>query len=828
MKLPVTDLTSNLVFTRSGTIWATWRLEAVSYGYRPNKEKLRIKRLHEELLQAFRGEVMISAITASLDPVAVAEQMIAGIDLSTAPEWADEVAATLDMLEDTTPGTRTFWLSVPLKPTGAKDWTRRQWEVFKTILSETMALPRSAPAHQVIEEALTNVARIQTAIPARFKARPATPAEHVWLALHHQQRGLNLDTMVPTLDPSAEVGVEDAFGHRSYPEPYLEPAGHDEDAEKETPIYRRRWLKVVNDDRASFQVTQAITSMPAGGFAFPGGEWMQQADEMPFAVDWVWRMQIDSAARAKLANKKAETRYRNQLSERTDDARLTGSSNELGETAQQIVAFQCELGRSSAEVKVATAVLFSVGAPTAALAQQKADILKDTYNEMEVRLERFMGKQQEDLWWQMQIGTPTISSTRGLMHETTGWNLAGAVPITNNALGGRTGMLLGWNISSGTRAPVLLDLETQLMGDHSASIGIAGELGGGKTWTTKRIGGDTIDRGGRIVVIDRSNTREWATYSDSITDSASLDLGNVKYTLDPLRILGPIQGAPYVENLATQLLNISLTDDAGIALAEALRPEHLAAQDITSMPELMRFLLSTESGNPEAIKLGKRMKAFESRALGQSLFDSSLPPMPMDSPGLVFCTHDLSLPAANEVNQEHLFSQLGPEKIFGRALYTLMARLAQRVCFENQSDLAGFITPEAHHLTSNQQGQEIASTFIKEGRKTKAFIVMDSHDPDEFGTSGNLIPTRLVMRHTDRDMARKCLKWLDLDPTSDDLVDEIMSLSPLGEGGAVVRGREGEGFLLDPFQNIGKIQISAPARPARLAAISSRPKDKVA
>lgn len=828
MKLPVTDLTNNLVFTRSGTIWATWRLEALSYGYRATKEKFRIKRLHEELLQGFRGEVMLSGITATLDPVAVAEQMIAGVDLANAPEWAEEVSASLDMLEDATPGTRTFWLSVPLKSTGPKAWTRRQWEVIKTLSTEYVALPRTAPAHQVIEDALETVARVQAAIPARFNARPATPAEHVWLALHHQQRGLNLDTMVPTLAPTAEVGLEDAFGHRGYPEPYLEPSGVDENADKTTPIYRRRYLKVATDQEASYQITQAVTSVPASGFAFPGGEWMQQADEMPFAVDWVWRMQIDSAARAKLANRKAENRYRNQLNERTDDARLTGTSNELDETAGQIVAMHHELGRSAAEVKVSTSILFAVGGRTAAEAERKADILKDAYNEMEVRLERFMGKQQEELWWQMQIGTATTPMTRRLMHETTGWNLAGAVPLTNNALGGRTGMLLGWNISSGTRSPVLLDLESQLMGDHSASIGITGELGGGKTFTTKRIGGDIIDRQGRIVVIDRSNTREWAVYGQAITDCVSIDLGNVEYSLDPLRILGPLEGAAYVEGLAAQLLDVRLTDASGIALADALQPEVITEQNLTSLSELMKYLLTHDKTDKAAVELGQRMQAFQRRKLGRSLFDPKLPAMPMSSPGLVFCTHDLSLPNPSEVNQEHLFKQLGIEKIFGRALYTLMARLAQRVCFENQTDLAAFITPEAHHLTSNQQGREIVNTFIKEGRKTKALIVMDSHDPDEFGPAGNLIPTRLVMRQTDRDLAKKCLGWLDLDPTDDVLVEEIMNLSPLAEDGGIVRGREGEGFLLDPFMNIGKLQVSPPARPARMEAISSRPKEKVA
>lgn len=828
MKLPVTDLTGNLVFTRNGTIWATWRLQALSYGYKPVKEKFRIKRLHEELLQAFRGEVLLSGITASLDPAAVAEQMIMGVDLENCPEWAAEVAATLDLLEETPPGTRTFWLSVPLKASGAKDWSLRQWQVLKALISETAGLPRMAPDHQVVSEAVEMVKRVQAAIPSSFNARPATPAEHVWLALHHQQRGLNLDSMVPTNDPVSEVGLEDAFGHRGYPEPYLEPGGIDEGAKKIAPLFRRRWLKTVADDTPSFQIVQAITSMPAGGFAFPGGEWMQQADEMPFNVDWVWRMSIESAARAKLKNKKAEARYRNQVNERTDEQRLTGSSSELEDTAKNIASFQGELGRSASEVKASTAFLFVVAAGTSKQAQENAALLRDTYKGMDVRLEQFMPAQQEELWWQLQIGTPTTPLTRRLMHDTTSWHLAGAVPLTNNALGGRTGMLWGLNISLGVPSPVLIDLEAQMLGDHSASIGIAGELGAGKTYTTKRIGGDTIDRGGRIVVLDRSRTREWAVYGESISDCISLDFGNITHSLDPLRMFGPVAGAPYVESLAAQLLNIQLTDDDGIALAETLRPEYLGEHGLDSMQLLMEHLLEQEKSDPAAFQLGKKMRAFHGRKMGKVLFDGSLPAMPLDAQGLVFCTHDLVLPSQLEVNSEHLERKLGIEKIFGRALYALMARIGQEIALSNDADLAGLIVPEAHHLSNSLQGQEIATTMIKEGRKSKGFILMDTHDPDELGPSAALIPTRLVMRQTDRDLARKCLKWLDLDPNDEELTNMVMNFSPLDENSNVVPGREGEGLLRDPFKAAGKVKITPPARANRQVTISSTPSIKAA
>ena len=46
-------------------------------------------------------------------------------------------------------------------------------------------------------------------------------------------------------------------------------------------------------------------------------------------------------------------------------------------------------------------------------------------------------------------------------------------------------------------------------------------------------------------------------------------------------------------------------------------------------------------------------------------------------------------------------------------------------------------------------------------------VALGSHDPEaDFGdaTLRGLIPTRILMRHRDKTLAKRGLKWLDLDP----------------------------------------------------------------
>jgi hypothetical protein len=114
MRAPDRQLAGNLRFTRTGTVWADFLLQPLPYGFRPTKDKEITRRLHQALLRALPGESLLLGISSGLDPMAVVERMVAGIDLSTHKDWALEVEATVHTLTEIQPGQRLYWLSVPL------------------------------------------------------------------------------------------------------------------------------------------------------------------------------------------------------------------------------------------------------------------------------------------------------------------------------------------------------------------------------------------------------------------------------------------------------------------------------------------------------------------------------------------------------------------------------------------------------------------------------------------------------------------------------------------------------------------------------------------
>ena len=194
---------------------------------------------------------------------------------------------------------------------------------------------------------------------------------------------------------------------------------------------------------------------------------------------------------------------------------------------------------------------------------------------------------------------------------------------------------------------------------------------------------------------------------------------------------------------------------------------------------------------------------------------------------IVFGTHGVKLPTQAEFESAHLYNRLGVDKLFGQAFYLLIAKYAHEVCFSDPSRPAVFAVDETWRVTLSEEGAAIVLEFIRDGRKVKAIILLGSHDPEvDFGneTLSGLIGTKIVMRHRDRRLAEKSVRWLGFDPTvREDLVDRVQSLSPQDKNGNVPPDRRGEALIVDPMDQFGSLTILPPARRSRAQAISSTP-----
>ena len=102
------------------------------------------------------------------------------------------------------------------------------------------------------------------------------------------------------------------------------------------------------------------------------------------------------------------------------------------------------------------------------------------------------------------------------------------------------------------------------------------------------------------------------------------------------------------------------------------------------------------------------------------------------------------------------------------------------------------------------------TTFVRDGRKHFAVLVLGSHDPEaDFGdeTMRGLIPIRIVHRQEDETLAKKSLRWLGMDAEDEDLVNELRTDTSPQIGNQVPRERRGEAYMRDATGKIGRAHV---------------------
>lgn len=832
MPIPTHTLVGNLRFTQSGTVWADYVVTGISYGLRPDKEKRAVRNLHQALLRALGGESLLLGLTSGVDPHQLVDRMLEGLDPAQCPDWVAECEATLSSLDQLHPGQRIYWLSVPLAnqtPWGALSTYQR---TAMTRIKAQLGLPRSSPPPRLVQDLLKQAAKTVESVPASFRLQPATPAQMVWLHQHMLDRGLyqDWDLPQPERDDVTPAVVRSKTG-TAMVEPFLDEGGQSDlakaDRLKINP-FTRRYLKVQDPTApagdASYQSLLVISDVPDNGIPHPGGELIGRIDESGIPVDWAVRLHVRSSAEVMVENKRALTALNEQMQQR--DGELSHAVSALGKYAELQAEYAAIFESDKLEVEVQATMLLCVSGPDPETAAVQAKALADWISQWGYRAIAPLGH-QETMWWAMVPGVAADQFVREYAQITTSGDLAALCPLATVEIGDAKGSILGLNtghgpmlaegVACGPTAVVFHDPDGATDRNESGSIAVSGDLGSGKSFTLKKIAGDVLDRGGRIIVPDRTEMGEWARWAQSITQAKIVDVIAPALSLDPLRLFGIQDGSRMVQSFLTPLLNVGPTSEHGVLLADVLDPQYLAVHRLDSMGGLVAHL-SDGCELPFAAEVARKINVFARQDLCRAVFDATLPAIELTDRAIIILTHGLELPTNEELLTEHLFAQLSVEKIFGRALYAFISALAERVCFESPDTLAAFVVDEAHFVTSSSEGVRVVTRFVRDGRKHRAIVALGSQDAIEDFPSEvlrGLIPTRLLMRHTDKALARRGLQWLGLDPDDEAMVDLVTKdLSPK-IGDEVPVWRRGEGLMRDAAGNIGRVKVLGPALVAR-------------
>lgn len=839
----ITNLAGNLMWTREGTVYASWRIEALTYN-KPIADKRVIRDLHHMLFRSLHGEASIHSALVDHSATTVVTNMIDGVDLDQVPGWVQECEATLDALEDVALGQRHRWLVVPLANVRAERLLTPLRATARN-LADRFDLPRrrDLPADYALRVAQAE--QVFDLIPAPFNPVPVGVAEQLWVQNHACRRGL-IDAPIPEPEALSDVTDVEQTSGAGIIEPLIdEGCRTDPDAPHRLDLLSQRIVKIT--DHAghdlhgmppSYQAVMAVAGVPPHGLVFPGSEIFASLDRCGVDVDWTVHIRVNQREKVLARNRRAVRALNEQFDQREQEAG-TGL-HDLNLAAKLLTEYDQSFASDKDLVEIEHTILMAVAAApgpedtTGEQARQLVDAQAATvtaymFKDVKIRLERLPGNLTE-MWEAMRPGAPRTPIIRAYAQFTSSDKFAMLVPFTQNRLGGDKGPLAALDKSTSRPRPIHLDIAGYPELDLSGSFAVVGELGSGKTVVQKTLMNHVVELGGTFMAIDKSAEGEWARFARTFDTHIVVDPDAPEWSMDPLRMLPIKQGCDVARSVLTNLLNLDTTSRVGLTLNSVVHPDYLSEHGLNGLGDLTAHLLTqNHPGALEgALELGQRLQVWAETPIARVLFDSTLPPADTTVQATVWRTHTMEQPTALELSTEHLYRQLPQQKIFGRAYYRLLFATARRVCFADPSRPAALNLDELYDAMKNPENILDAQHFVRQGRRPKAIFGAGSHDAADAGDDVliGLIPTRITMRHRDKGLATRALAWLGIgedDPQHADYVKRLRTDTAPLIGDKVPPDRRGEGFIRDAFGNFGPMTWLPPATPHRRAAALSTP-----
>ncbi|MET9955987.1 ATP-binding protein [Streptomyces sp. NPDC006339] len=845
MKVQIRHIVDHLVWSTTGTVWAVWSLTPSGSRYMSDRVRDDLHTRIANLVRSLPGKARLHGLCARVDPAEVVAQTVEGVDYHRHAAWAEVADAQLRLLageeldEPVEMHRRTLWLAVPL----AADGARAQWSAgFASAWSELSGMLGLAPAPVAAREVAVfrdQAARLEAELTGVVQLRRARPAEIVWIHQHAVARGLD-EELLGEAEQSAlrgsrlERGVLRApshadLGHVRLLEGGTNAAGTGGSGgagSRAVGMVGRRWLEVESEAGTSYQAHLALAEMPRH-FTAAGAEFFAELDRLPFGVDWVVDMTLLSAEKVVAA----VTRKKRDLVDQAEQyaaRRATGLPEAMHDAADDLGDLSARASRTSVEVEVQTVTAMTVWGSSPAECDQRAAALQARLRGANYRLVRPVGG-QEELFTLGLPGAATPPATRQYVQHQLGedWAMHGA--LAGQTFGDPTGAMVGFSQDVGTASPVLLDIADAPAKNASASLGLAGDLGGGKSTLLKLISSSIVDRGGRVIAIDRTKSREWARFARSAAGGRCqvVDAASAEVSIDPLRVFADAAvGARYALSYLTVQLGVGPMTEHGALLKTAVK--HASASATPCMAGVLTALEEmAQEDSPRgqrADALAEWLRVAADEPLAASVFDPALPPLDLLSTVaadfVVITTTGLTLPPREAATNPELMRSQPLEALIGRAVLYLIAAIARETAFTDPR-FTFLPLDEAYWLTSSAEGQALIDEIVYDGRKHGAGTGLGCHDVDELGTSTTkgLLAYRFLARTADPVLAARGLNWLGLDGSDEDLVSLVTTdLSPFGK-----TERAGEFLARDPRMAIGRFKVLVPDVERILAGIFTTP-----
>jgi len=788
--VPLRYVHQNVLFGRSGERMALYRVEPVSYLYRPDREKRAWLVRGAHLAFGLGVDFSIWRVARAWPVERYVDQAAALYD-SRAGDGADfrrYLEGHAEALAERRAHVPEVYLGVSLRPPeprGLRGALARS-ERLRRRVEELVGVGGSDPIARADLEATAHAEeQAYERVAASLPARRARSAEIQWLLRRPACRGIAEPLLDPQWEPNALV-VEAEGGQLAY-----EPCEADILRLLNPPLHEQeRALRIDCEEGSSYQAMLALGTFPAT--SFPGAEaelLCAPLERCGFPVDavlharWLGNREAIGQVRKRIVD--ADNVYAEELA--TDAGPLSFQAEANRELARELDAYL----RTEPRPLLFCSASLALGSDSPRETDRRCQALADIY-EPAPTVYRPLGLQERLFFDHLPRADGGV--VRDYEQVLTIEQLGATMPWGTHAAGSQRGVLIGDAVADGRALrPVLFDPTEAPRSSRAPSILLAGTLGSGKTLTAELLAYQAARRGSLVVAIDPKG--------DAALDRAPGLEGQVQVielTGDERYrgLLDPLAHAPQSirEELAGSYLMELLPEKRSGWETEIRR----AVRDAIdgggrTLVEVLERLKRAES--PEARSVADSLEVWADSGLGRLAFGAGAPgEVRADYPVTILRTQALALPPPNAARSEY-----DQAERLGVATLKLVAAYAMQLALSDRSRHAAIVADEAWVFVASRDGKRLLDKLNRLGRSENATLMLATQQLGDVEDIEHLIGTRLIFGQETVAEAKRGLELLGLDPEDSALVERVR--------GFATNRLSGRCLMRDIDDQIAEVQI---------------------
>lgn len=783
MKYLPTDFVGNVIVPCSGSPVAVFRLVGPagmsSYRYQSDDRVAEHARRIEGLVRSFPLQATIISVA---EPLSV-DQVRSAISNAPLASSADHITSgKLDGIDRMaalsgerllrTPGvTRHHFLWVSLD--------ERNGSIIDRVLGELNRRPVPSPKRE--RELLKAADLVYAALDSEL-VFPATAKELTWVWERATARGLAVHPRYPI------SGKQNSRADREYRSgTFLLDGSFAEGQRSRSGVPKDRHVLAVGSPAGvSYQTTLVVSQLPRQ-WTFPAvGYWVAAAEDFDFPVDVT--MVVRSPDHGKTAKRYLD-RHKDLVGQPEQySGVVTGVPQVVYDAIDQSNRAQSLLESSASRIHQVT-LAFIVAADSVELLNARIAHVKKELANYDCVTHIPTGDQLEFFLAGLP-GTTTRSfgGPSDYVHELTGAAVASLFPGFSPQLGNAEGMPVGRRADLGSFQPVYLSPSRDT---SPSTIGI-GLTGAGKSWTAKTIAYGRLSSGAQVIAIDRSTNGEYTTFARHLPEAittAVVDLLDGSWSLCPLSVFR--EDVDHAISVTTSFLSLL----AGIAVRSA---EHAviaqAVEEVAAGGGVTANVLDhLQVGDQDEQAMYHRINILARTRFARLAFSDGEPVNSNNADLMVLHARGLVLPDKDKVLQNQ---DLSADEAASIAMTFLLMAVADQLCMD-RSRLSEVILDEAWAFLSSAFGRNLASQFLRDGRKDGKAISQWSQSPGDIPDELAAMASTIVVTKQAPRSGAAALRLINaaVTPANIELVENL----PLGHV-----------LLRDENGDIGLVKIEIP------------------